>query len=154
MGKSFAVKACVDGQIIPLQQVADPVFAQKLTGDGLAILPSSEKFVAPVDGVVRMVFSAKHSVVIETKEGFFILVHIGTNTLSLNGQGFNVLVEQGDFVNLGQPIIEIDPAMLKDPKLDYTTVVLVMNNHAYKMMEKTTEKISKSSETVLFEVSY
>lgn len=122
----YKVTACVDGEAIDLTKVSDPIFARKLTGDGMAIRPSSNHFYSPADGTVRMFVGGLHAFVIENDDGAFILVHIGTNTLSLNGEGFEAHVKQGDKVKCGDLIISVDEELMNNPKYDLTTVILIM----------------------------
>ncbi|MEH7098109.1 PTS sugar transporter subunit IIA [Neobacillus vireti] len=82
----------LDGEIVSLSEVPDPVFAQKLIGDGVVIVPKSGKMVSPVNGQVIQVFPTKHAIGIKTKSGLEILIHIGLETVELNGEGFEVLV--------------------------------------------------------------
>src|SRR5690554_5622221 len=96
--KSNGVVAFMEGTLVPLEKVNDPVFAQKMMGDGFAIEPTSGAVVSPVDGELTMVFHTKHAVGITTNEGVEVLLHIGINTVELDGEGFEILVEQGSKV--------------------------------------------------------
>ncbi|MBY6939416.1 PTS sugar transporter subunit IIA, partial [Clostridium botulinum] len=87
--------APITGKAIPLSEVPDPVFAQKMAGDGLAIEPSDNVAVAPADGELTLVFNTKHAFAMTLANGTELLVHIGIETVSLNGEGFEQLVKQG-----------------------------------------------------------
>ncbi|EFR97423.1 pts system glucose-specific eiicba component, partial [Listeria ivanovii FSL F6-596] len=100
--------AHVDGQLISLEEVPDPVFNQKMMGEGIAIKPETGTIVAPADGKIIQLAETKHAFGIRTALGQEILVHIGLETVSLNGEGFNVLVKVGDKVKKGQPVVEAD----------------------------------------------
>lgn len=104
----------VNGEIMDITQVPDPVFSEKMTGDGFAILPHDGTIVSPVYGKVFNVFPSKHAIGIMSDGGKEVLVHIGVNTVKLKGQGFNVLVSEGDLVSAGQPIMEVDIAYVKE----------------------------------------
>ncbi|MFD1773298.1 glucose-specific PTS transporter subunit IIBC [Paenibacillus rhizophilus] len=103
----------VNGELLDITQVPDAVFSQKMTGDGFAFLSSDGKIASPVYGKVFNVFPSKHAVGIMSDGGKEVLVHIGVNTVKLKGQGFTVLVEEGDLVAAGQPIMEVDLEYVK-----------------------------------------
>lgn len=100
--------APVDGVVVPLEDLPDPVFSQKMMGDGVAIDPTSQVLVAPCAGTVIQLHRAKHALTLRTESGVSILLHIGLDTVSLNGQGFRALVKEGDRVEPKQPLIEFD----------------------------------------------
>ncbi|AIQ12080.1 glucose-specific PTS transporter subunit IIBC [Paenibacillus durus] len=103
----------VNGELLDITQVPDAVFSQKMTGDGFAFLSSDGKIASPVYGKVFNVFPSKHAIGIMSDGGKEVLVHIGVNTVKLKGQGFTVLVEEGDLVAAGQPIMEVDLEYVK-----------------------------------------
>lgn len=103
----------VNGELMDITNVPDPVFAEKMTGDGFAVLPHDGTITSPVYGKVFNVFPSKHAVGIMSDGGKEVLVHIGVNTVKLKGQGFNVLVQEGDLVSAGQPIMEVDLEYVK-----------------------------------------
>ncbi|QWU17733.1 PTS system, D-glucosamine-specific IIC component [Paenibacillus sophorae] len=103
----------VNGELLDITEVPDAVFSQKMTGDGFAFLSSDGKIASPVYGKVFNVFPSKHAVGIMSDGGKEVLVHIGVNTVKLKGQGFTVLVEEGDLVAAGQPIMEVDLEYVK-----------------------------------------
>ncbi|SDF95448.1 PTS system D-glucose-specific IIA component, Glc family /PTS system D-glucose-specific IIB component, Glc family /PTS system D-glucose-specific IIC component, Glc family [Fontibacillus panacisegetis] len=103
-----------NGELMDITKVPDPVFSEKMTGDGFAVLPHDGTIVSPVYGKVFNVFPSKHAVGIMSDGGKEVLVHIGVNTVKLKGQGFKVLVNEGDLVSAGQPIMEVDIAYVKE----------------------------------------
>lgn len=119
--------AMCNGQIIPLREVRDPIFSQRLTGDGAAIIPSSAQFVAPCDGTIKLVFKGGHALVIETLDQVDIMIHIGIGTVNLNGAGFKNHVKKGQSVKQGELLVEVDMDLMKQKKMDLTSLVLVMN---------------------------
>jgi len=117
----------IDGNVIDLESVPDEVFSAKLAGDGLAILPRSNTFVAPVAGVLTKIFSTNHAFSIQTKSGLEVLVHIGLDTVELNGEGFKRLAEEGDTVTAGKPIICADIEFIKSKGKSILTPIVL--NH-------------------------
>lgn len=103
----------VNGELVDIIEVPDAVFSQKMTGDGFAFLSDDGKIASPVYGKVFNVFPSKHAIGIMSDGGKEVLVHIGVNTVKLKGQGFTVLVEEGDLVAAGQPIMEVDLEYVK-----------------------------------------
>lgn len=120
--KNTTIKMPVDGTIIDLEQVNDPVFSQKLMGDGFAIEPTSNDIYAPINGEVISVFP--HAIGIKAEDGLEVLVHVGIDTVNLGGEGFNMHVNQGDKVNAGDLVITADMAYLKDHAPAITTPVI------------------------------
>ncbi|MFA9398397.1 MAG: PTS glucose transporter subunit IIA [Clostridiaceae bacterium] len=108
MKKNYQLVSPIDGETMDLEKVDDMVFAEKLAGDGLAIVSTGDILVAPGDGKLTLIFKTNHAVVITLKSGVEILVHIGLDTIKLCGEGFTRLVEQGENVKAGQPIIKLD----------------------------------------------
>lgn len=124
----FMVTAPTTGKVIDLSKVNDPVFAQKMMGDGFAIKPdtSSGKIIvsAPVSGKIVSLPETKHAVGIHTADGVDVLVHIGIDTVNLKGEGFSTTIKEGDDVKHGDKLIEVDPQILEDNKLDNTIMVI------------------------------
>ncbi|KAJ3616923.1 hypothetical protein Zmor_008939 [Zophobas morio] len=108
--KELEVFAPVDGEIIDLAQVEDEVFAEGMLGEGMAFVPANGTFVAPIDGKLVTVFPSGHAYGIKSKSGAEILLHIGLDTVSLNGEGFDVKVKQDESVSVGDSLVEIDLA--------------------------------------------
>ncbi|AZS15788.1 glucose-specific PTS transporter subunit IIBC [Paenibacillus lutimineralis] len=104
----------VNGELMDISSVPDPVFAERMTGDGFAVLPHEGLIASPVYGKVFNVFPSKHAIGIMSDGGKEVLVHIGVNTVKLKGQGFNILVKEGDLVAAGQPIMEVDLSYVKE----------------------------------------
>ena len=102
-----------DGDIVKLEDVPDEVFSAKLVGEGIAIMPRSNTFVAPVAGVVSKIFSTNHAFSIRTSNNLEVMVHIGLDTVELDGEGFKALAKEGDKVSVGKPIIYADLAFIE-----------------------------------------
>lgn len=115
------------GKTLELSSVPDPVFAEKLTGDGLAIELASDTVLAPCDGVISLFFDTKHAFAITTDDGIQILVHVGLDSIILNGEGLTALKQSGDRVTAGTPIIKVDLAVLEKNAINMISPVLVVN---------------------------
>ena len=120
-------QSAVAGKSIPLSEVPDPVFAQKMAGDGIAIDTTGDTIVAPADGELTLVFKTKHAFALTLENGVELLVHIGIETVGLEGEGFEQLVEQGAKVKAGTPIIKIDRELIKSKGLSLITPILITN---------------------------
>ena len=115
------------GQVKPLSQATDPVFSSGVMGQGVVIEPSQGELVSPVNGTVTVVFTTKHAVGIVSEEGVEMLMHIGMDTVSLDGKGFEAHVEQGDKVVVGQQLISFDMDVIKEAGLVTETPVIITN---------------------------
>jgi len=130
------VYAPADGQIVKLESVDDEVFSQKLVGDGVAIMPISDVFTAPIDGVVSKIFSTNHAYSIKSDKDLEVMVHIGLETVSLDGKGFERLVEEGAQVKAGDGIIKADLPYIKAHAKDIITPVIILEESDVKEIEK------------------
>lgn len=117
----------VNGELLELAAVPDPVFAGKLLGDGFAFRSEDGIIASPVNGKVFNVFPSKHAIGIMTDGGTEVLIHVGVNTVKLKGEGFNVLVSEGDTVSAGQPILEADMELVKKRAPSDLSPVLLSN---------------------------
>ena len=115
------------GQVKPLSQATDPVFSSGVMGQGVVIEPSQGELVSPVNGTVTVLFPTKHAVGIVSEEGVEMLMHIGMDTVSLDGKGFEAHVEQGDKVVVGQQLISFDMDVIKKAGLVTETPVIITN---------------------------
>ena len=126
----------LSGQVIPLEQVPDPVFSQKMMGEGVAIMPTGGDVVAPIDGTVVLVSKTKHAIGIRTKDETEVLIHVGLETVTLKGEGFTVFVNEGDIVSSGQKLMEVDWDFIKD-KVPSIITPIVITNSAERSVEYT-----------------
>lgn len=127
LAESAEVVSPLAGQVKPLSQATDPVFSSGVMGQGIVIEPSQGELVSPVNGTVTVLFPTKHAVGIVSEEGVEMLMHIGMDTVSLDGQGFEAHVVQGDKVVVGQQLISFDMDVIKEAGLVTETPVIVTN---------------------------
>ena len=126
-GVTEEVYSVADGQVIELEQVKDPVFSQKMMGDGIGFVPEKGEIVAPFDGTVKTIFPTKHAIGLESDTGIEVLIHIGIDTVKLNGEGFESLVDVNEPVTQGQPLMKINLAYLKEHAPSVVTPVIITN---------------------------
>lgn len=119
--------APVSGFLVPLEHVPDPVFAQRLVGDGVSIDPINGEVVAPAAGVVTLLHASRHALTLVTAEGLELLLHVGIDTVGLRGEGFETLVKQGDTVHVGQPLLRFCPDLVGQRAASLLTQLLVAN---------------------------
>ncbi|WP_163539359.1 glucose-specific PTS transporter subunit IIBC [Gracilibacillus sp. YIM 98692] len=117
----------IAGEAIPLEEVPDQVFSQKMMGDGFAIKPSEGKIVSPVNGKIINIFPTKHAIGILADNGTEILIHIGIDTVNLKGEGFTAKVEEGDEVKKGQLMMEVDLSYIEEHASSIVTPVIFTN---------------------------
>lgn len=122
-----AVAAPINGTCIPLSEVNDAVFSQKILGDGAAIIPSEGKVYAPVNGTVSTVFDTKHAIGLLSEDGVELLIHIGIDTVNLEGKHFTAHVESGQKIKKGDLLVSFDQEMIQREGYDTVTPVLITN---------------------------
>ena len=145
----MTVCAPVKGRLVPLSKVNDPTFAEEILGKGAAIIPEEGNFVSPVKGRVITVFETKHAIGIAADTGAEILLHVGLNTVNLQGRHFEALVKDGDAVEVGTPILKVDLKALREAGYDTITPVLVTNSMDYAEVTAMEEKEVTSGETII-----
>jgi len=142
------IYAPADGQIVALESVDDEVFSQKLVGDGVAIMPVSDVFTAPIDGVISKIFSTNHAYSIKSEKDLEVMVHIGLETVALEGKGFERLLEEGTEVKIGDAIIKADLDYIKAHAKDIITPIIILEESDVKNIEKK-YMIVKSSDKIM-----
>lgn len=128
------------GKLIHLDKVSDPVFSQKLMGDGFAVAPSDNEIVAPIGGVIGTVFPTKHALMITSKHGLEIMLHLGIDTVELKGKPFEMFIKEGDTVKAGQKLATMDLEQVKEAKKDSSIMTIITNSDAVKEMGTFEEK--------------
>lgn len=134
-GLTEEVYSVADGQVVALEQVKDPVFAQKMMGDGFAVEPANGNIVSPVSGTVSSIFPTKHALGIVTEAGLEVLVHIGLDTVSLEGKPFTVHVAEGQKVAVGDLLVTADLDAIRAAGRETSTVVVFTNAEAIKSVK-------------------
>lgn len=146
-GLTEEVYSVADGQVVALEQVKDPVFAQKMMGDGFAVEPANGNIVSPVSGTVSSIFPTKHALGLVTEAGLEVLVHIGLDTVSLEGKPFTVHVAEGQKVVAGDLLVTADLDAIRAAGRETSTVVVFTNAEAIKSvkLEKTGSLAAKTA---------
>ena len=124
----------IEGEIIDLSNVPEGAFSGKLLGDGFAIIPTGNKVYSPADGEVIVLFPTKHAIVILTEKGLEVLIHVGINTSSLNGEGFTVHVEKGVKVKKGDLLITFDNEIVKKNGKSLISPIIITNTNVVKKL--------------------
>lgn len=147
--KGIELCSPITGEAVDLSQVPDPVFAEKMVGDGIAIIPTEDIVVAPCDGKIVQIFPTNHAIGIETTTGLDLLIHIGIDTVDLKGDGFKRLVEEGDMIKKGQPILEVDIKRVKELGKPLTSPFVITNADELEFKKRTTGKVEAGQTVIL-----
>ncbi|EOL50064.1 beta-glucoside-specific PTS transporter subunit IIABC [Enterococcus caccae] len=146
------VYAPLEGTVIPLKEVDDDVFSSEIAGKGVAIIPSDNKVVAPFDGTVVAIFPSKHAIGLKSKGGSELLIHIGINTVNLNGEHFETKVEMGDTITRGQTLLVFDREKIEQAGYAMTSPVILTDGPSMETMNIINTTESVTPETKLFVV--
>jgi len=138
---AIEIYAPLSGEIVNIEDVPDVVFAEKIVGDGVAIKPSGNKMVAPVNGVIGKIFETNHAFSIESDTGIELFVHFGIDTVELKGEGFKRIAEEGQTVKVGDTIIEFDLPLLEEKAKSTLTPVVISNMDEIQELTKLTGTI-------------
>lgn len=133
--KPVEFKAPVYGETVDLVDLPDPVFAEKMVGDGLAFKPQQGVLYAPVDGEVVQVFPTMHAIGLRTKEGLEVLIHIGLDTVEMKGEGFKTYIKQNQQVKAGEKIMEFDLDLITAHGKSTLTPLIITNMTAVKKLK-------------------
>ncbi|PYZ98518.1 PTS glucose transporter subunit IIA [Alteribacter lacisalsi] len=148
-GKDVLV-APLTGQALPLSEVPDPTFAEKMMGDGVAIKPTEGTVVAPVHAEVMQVFPTKHAVGLKTVNGAEILIHIGIETVNMQGEGFESFVKEGDKVAPGDKLITFDMDLVNEKAESTITPIIITNgDEAGELKKEENIDVSRGETTIL-----
>ena len=146
----ITITSPLSGYCIPLQLIKDPVFADEILGKGIAIVPSDGKVFAPEDGLVTTLLSTGHAIGLQLKNGVELLIHVGVDTVSLNGIHFTKHVKQGQKVNKGDLLIEADLEKIQDAGYDTITPVIVCNSDQFSSVEGITRQIATLESKLIY----
>lgn len=147
--KDIDLYAPVNGTLIDIETVADPAFAAKVTGDGVAFAFEGDVICAPADGKISIMAETRHAFAMKFENGTEILIHVGLNTVNLGGKGFKALVSEGKKVKAGTPIIKIDRKIIEQHNIDLTTPMIVTQTNGYKLIKVSDNRNVKLAETVV-----
>lgn len=147
--KDTVLYACLNGTVVPLADVKDEAFASGVLGDGIAIEPSNGELVAPADGEISSTFETHHAVGMTTADGAELLMHIGIDTVKLGGKHFTYLVNEGDKVKKGQPLIRFELEAIKAEGYPVTTPIIVCNTDDYAAVEAKASGTVKQGDVLL-----
>ncbi|KGG79403.1 hypothetical protein Y919_12390 [Caloranaerobacter azorensis H53214] len=147
--KSKNILAPMIGKVIDIENVPDEVFSQKMVGDGVAIEPTDGIVVAPCDGKIIQLFPTNHAVGIETKEGLQILIHIGIDTVELKGKGFKSYVTKGDYVKIGDKLLEVDLEYLQENGKSIISPIVITNMELVDSLNKIKGFVKASNDSIM-----
>ena len=141
--------APMSGAVVPVTEVPDPAFAEGMLGDGIAVIPADGRVFAPCDATVDMMFTTGHAVSLTTESGAEILIHMGLETVTLEGKAFEVKVASGDKVSKGQVLMIADLEAIRAAGLNTITPMLVCNSADFSVVKKTTGKDVTNDDVVI-----
>ncbi|ANC79093.1 MAG: PTS sugar transporter subunit IIA [Bacillota bacterium] len=150
--KEETLIAPLTGKIVNIEEVPDPTFAQKMMGDGIAIEPTEGVVVSPVDGEIVQFFHTKHAIGIQSEAGAEILIHVGLETVSMNGEGFEGHVNVGDKVKAGDKLLSFDLELIKEKAASTVTPIVITNGDAVESLDKRAASEATKGETSLLQV--
>lgn len=133
------VVAPINGEVVPASEIPDPMFSAETMGPTVGIVPAEGKTYAPFDGKVAMVFGTKHALGLQSNDGVEVLIHVGVDTVNMEGAGFETFVEQGDEITKGQLIQTFDIGEIKNAGYSETTAVIITNGFNFKEVKKITD---------------
>lgn len=147
--KKNVILAPVEGEVCPLSEVSDPTFGMEILGKGVAIKPSRGRVVAPVSGVITIMFDTKHAVSITSDTGAEILIHIGLDTVNLKGEHFKSFVKADDRVKAGDLLVEFDISKITEAGYDVITPVVICNSDNFPELKTITGKAVKELDEII-----
>ncbi|KAB2333567.1 PTS sugar transporter subunit IIA [Bacillus mesophilum] len=147
--KSVDIFAPLSGAAVSLETVPDPVFAEKMMGDGIAIEPTEGVVVSPVKGEVLQVFPTKHAIGLKAENGAEILIHIGLETVSMNGEGFEAHVSEGSKVEVGDQLVTFDMNLVKEKAKSTITPVIITNSDQVSLEKQLASSVQRASNVVM-----
>ena len=150
--QTITIKSPLSGIIFPIEQVPDPVFSQKMVGDGISIDPTTNTLCAPFAGTVSQLHSALHAVTITHASGLEVMMHIGLDTVALKGEGFTAHIQEGDKVTAGDALIDFQPDFIATHAKSLLTQIILTNGEIISAVEKA-EGMSRSAKTDLLQVT-
>lgn len=141
----------MDGESIDLSEVNDEMFSNKMLGDGIAIKPTSDIVVAPCNGEITLLSETKHAIGIKNEDGIEVLIHIGLDTVKLNGEGFEQLCSIGSKVEVGQPLVKVDRKFLKSKDIQDVTMMVFVEQNGYNISDYNINKSVESGKSLVIQ---
>lgn len=141
--ENTTIKAPLAGKAAPVTEAPDEIFAQKMMGDGMVIFPTGNCLVAPIDGEISMIFPTKHALGIKDSNGLELLIHIGLDTVKLDGKPFTLLVEQGQKVKQGEKLMEIDFKMIEEAGCSTATPLVITSQNEFEIINEGTVNVGQ-----------
>lgn len=141
--ENTTIKAPLAGKAAPVTEAPDEIFAQKMMGDGMVIFPTGNCLVAPIDGEISMIFPTKHALGIKDSNGLELLIHIGLDTVKLDGIPFTLLVEQGQKVKQGEKLMEIDFKMIEEAGCSTATPLVITSQNEFEIINEGTVNVGQ-----------
>lgn len=132
--KTLEIYSVAQGEIIPIVDVVDDVFSQKILGDGFAIIPSNDQVYSPIKGKITSIFPTKHAIGIQNEQGIDILIHIGIDTVELKGEPFNLFVKEGEYVDKHTLLANVNLSLLKE-KNKQSDILVIITSDNYKKLD-------------------
>ncbi len=145
----LSIMSPVPGEVIPLSEVRDDVFSKEIMGKGIAILPSEGKVYSPFKGTVEALFKTKHAIGLKSTDGVEVLIHVGMDTVELEGKHFTSKIEQGSSVNAGDLLLEFDMEMIKKAGYNIITPVIVTNSGSFMDVLPTEKTVIRLTDTLM-----
>lgn len=146
--KNKVLGSPVKGKAVPLSEVSDPTFGEGMLGDGVAVIPEEGKVYAPVDGEVGMVFDTLHAISMTTEYGAEVLIHVGLDTVKMNGDGFTAHVAAGDTVKKGDLMLEVDLDKVKAAGYETIIPIIICNTDEFASVEAITGDVTPGDDVL------
>ena len=143
--------APMSGSLVMIEDVPDVIFSEKIVGDGIAIKPTSDTVVSPCNGEVTLVADTKHAIGLKNEDGVEVLIHIGLDTVKLNGEGFEALCKVGDQVKVGAPLVKVDREFLKQKNTPDVTMMVIVEPNGHQISKYNINNSVQAGKDLLLE---
>lgn len=147
--KDMIIGSPLKGKCVSIKEVSDPTFADEILGKGVAIIPECGKVYAPADGQITTIFPTGHAVGMTTESGVELLIHVGIDTVSLQGEGFKIIAKEGQTVKKGDLLLDVDLDQVQVAGYDIITPVIVCNTGEYSNINALTGKSMDIGDTIM-----